>query len=277
VKWTCRSCGSHCFCEHGRQRYKCKDCNAARRAAAGSGQPGWKSQLAPARRLPHPSTYRPPPAPPPPPPASQLPAPPPEKSSNLPAAVCPAVHVSPSGPGVCTTATLGRFSVPVLQQPPHPPHLPHLPTPPLLRLPTSPTTPETPRLLRLLPPLLPCLPSLQTAARACSLPRYARPIAVHPSRIAPEPAAEQPLRLSGSAFSTWSGHRKRARTSAAAAPLAGGWSEQAVADAAAAGAARCEGAAAMVMGGWPPPLLPDIRVGAGIDRMEQREFRLVRV
>jgi hypothetical protein len=31
------------------------------------------------------------------------------------------------------------------------------------------------------------------------------------------------------------------------------------------------------MGGWQPPLLPDIRVSAGIDRTEKREFRLVRV
>jgi hypothetical protein len=125
--------------------------------------------------------------------------------------------------------------------------------------------------------LLPCLPSPQTAARACSPSRYIRPIAVLPSRLAPEPAAEQPLRLSGSAFSVWSGRRKCTRTAAAAAPLADGWSEQAAADAAAAGAARCECAATMGMGEWPPPLLPDIRVGAGIDRMEQREFRLVRV
>jgi hypothetical protein len=259
-RWECRDCGGASICPHGRRRARCRECGGV--SICSHGRVKWTCRSCGSHCFCEHGRQR-------------------YKCKDCSAA---------RGSGSCKagqTARRARTSLTQGQPLPSSPPLP--PLPPSLPLPLpSPPAPETP-LLQRLPSMTPCFPSPQTAARACSPTHHARlpAIAVLSSHSALDLAAEQPLsaaehlaRAAGSAFSVWSGRRKCARGAPAAAarrpssPLAGAWSEQAAADGAAAGAARCDGVAT-TMGGWSPPLLPDIRVGAGAGRMEQREFRLV--
>jgi hypothetical protein len=260
-RWECRDCGGASICPHGRRRPRCRECGGV--SICIHGRVKWTCRSCGSHCFCEHGRQR-------------------YKCKDCSAA---------AGSGSCKAGQTARQVQTSLTQgqplPSSPPRPPLPSSPPLPR--PSPHAPETPLLQRLLPSMTPCFPSPQTAARACSPPHlpHLPAIAARSSHSAldlaaeqPLSAAEQPLRLAGSAFSVWSGRRKCARIAAAAAarrpssPLAGAWSEQAAADGAAAGAARCDGVATTI-GGWSPLLLPDIRIGAGAGRMEQREFRLV--